>query len=130
MCFVKLPEISERRGDVFVSGGKIRTQANNLALRVQRGDEIARKKLQNTTPVRPKPNQRIVWAGAHCLPQRLERFLSIAPEPEYATKHADDKGTIWIEGNRSAGLGDRRLPFAAPPHHMREHGMGDRILFV
>jgi hypothetical protein len=71
-----------------------------------------------------------VWAGTHCLLQPIECFLPIAAEPEYTTKHADDKGTVWIEGNRGARFGDRRLPFAAPHHHVCQHGMRHCILIV
>src|SRR5260370_15883933 len=72
----------------------------------------------------------MVGDGTHCRLQLVEGFLWIAAEPECTTKHADDEGTVWIEGNRGARFGDGGLPFAAPHHHVCQHRMRHRIVVV
>ena len=69
-------------------------------------------------------------AGAHRLPQPIERFIVIPAKAKHASEHADHKGAVRIERERGAGFRNRRFPFAVPHPHVRQDGVRHRILVV
>src|SRR5260370_28269743 len=122
--------MGQGRGDQRLGLAKSRTQANNLVQGLQSGIEFSRVKLDDPGPEGPKPSQGIVRAGAHRLPQPIERFFAKPAKPQDTTEHADHERAVWIEHERGTGFGDRRLPFATPHPHMRQDGVRRRVLVV
>src|SRR5207237_8085905 len=110
--------------------GALRTQTNNLVQGHYSGIEFSRVKLYGPGPEKPKPRQGIVRAGAHRLPQQIERFFAIPAEPEDTTEHGDHERAVRIESERGTGFSDCRLPFGAPHQHVRQDGVRSRILVV
>ena len=43
-------------------------------------------------------------AGAHRLPQPIERFFAIPAKAKHASEHADHESTVRIERERRAGF--------------------------
>src|SRR5216683_58875 len=68
--------MGQGRGYQHLGLGGPRTQANNLVQGLHSGIEFSREKLYDPGPEDPKPGQGIVRAGAHRLPQPIERFFA------------------------------------------------------
>src|SRR6267378_4359804 len=102
--------MGQGRGDQHLGLGKSRTQANNLVQGLQSGIEFSRVKLDHPGPDGPKPSQRIVRAGAHRLPQPIERFFAISAKPQDTTEHADHERAVWIEQGTTRPASTSAIP--------------------
>src|SRR6266853_6833519 len=102
--------MGQGRGYPYLGLGSPRTQATNLVQGVHSGIEFSRVKLYHPGPEGPKPGQGIVRAGAHRLPQSIERFFAIPAKSQDTTEHADHERAVRIERERDTGFSDCRLP--------------------
>ena len=68
-------------------------------------------------------------AGAHRLPQPIERFFAVPSKTQNTSEHADYEGAVRIERERGTGFSDCCLPFATT-QYMRQDGVRHRILVV
>src|SRR5690242_15457026 len=93
------------------------SQTTNVAQCLRRGIELPCVKLNEPGPQDPERGQWIVRAGAHRLPQPIQRFLAISAKPQDAAEHADPERTVGIERDCLTGCRNRTLPVAAPHPH-------------
>src|SRR5258708_27727487 len=98
--------MGQGRGYQHLGLGGPRTQANTLAQGLHSGIESSRVKLYDPGPEDPKPGQGIVRAGAHRLPQPIERFLAIPAKSQDTTERADHERAVRIERERDTGFSD------------------------